>query len=45
MRLHSSVGLDGVELRLTKKDNKSLHGMNVGDWDTVLIASGFQFHI
>lgn len=34
VRLHSSVGLDGVELRLTK-DNKSPHGMNVGDWDTV----------
>lgn len=23
VRLHNSVGLDGVELRLTKKDNKT----------------------
>lgn len=30
-RLHSSAGLDGVELRLTKKDNRNPHGINAGD--------------
>lgn len=29
------MGLDGAVLRLTKKDNRNPHGINVGDWDTV----------
>lgn len=37
--------MDGVELRLTKKDNKNLHGINTGDWFTVHSIWIAVFHI